>query len=228
LFTYTATGATVGSTFSWSRAGVSGISNAASNNNATASISETLLNTTADPIDVVYVFTITANGCSNAQNVTVTVNPKPLLSSTLSPADVCSGTAFTYTANSATIGTTYSWTRAAVSGISNAAGSGSSGSINETLINTTVAPVDVIYVITLSANGCSNTQNVTVTINPSATLTSSLTPPDVCSGTPFIYYATSGTFNATFSWTRAAVPGISNTASSGSVNNISETLINTT
>ena len=228
LFSYTATGATTGSTFNWTRAGVSGINNAASTNNATAIISETLVNTTANPIDVLYAFTITANGCTNVQNVTVTVNPKPVLSSTASPADVCSATPFNYTATSATTGTTYSWTRATVSGISNAAGSGSTASINETLINTTVAPIDVIYAFTLSANGCSNTQNVTVTINPTVTLTSTLTPSAVCSGDVFTYSATSGTFNAMFSWTRATVSGISNAAGSSSTSAISETLVNTT
>ena len=227
-FTYTATGAVSGSSFNWTRAGVTGINNAASSNNATASISETLVNTTANPIDVDYAFTITANGCSNVQNLTVTVNPTPTLSSTASPADVCSGTAFNYTATSATTGTTYSWTRATVTGISNAAGSGSNGSISETLINTTVAPVIVIYAITLSANGCSNTQNVTVTINPTPTLTSTLTPTGICSGSTFTYSATSGTFNATFSWTRVVVGGISNSAGSGTNGGISEILTNTT
>jgi hypothetical protein len=63
----------------------------------------------------------------------------------------------------------YSWNRAAISGISNDAASGT-GNINETLINTTSLPVNVIYVITLTANGCTSTQNVVITVNPRVTV----------------------------------------------------------
>jgi hypothetical protein len=44
------------------------------------------------------------------------------------------------------------------------------GNINETLTNTTSAPVNVTYVYTLTANGCVNTQNVVVTVNPVSTV----------------------------------------------------------
>ncbi len=50
-----------------------------------------------------------------------------------------------------------------------------------------------------------------------------------CSNQPFNYTATEGATGAyTFSWTRATVVGISNTAAGGSNASISETLINTT
>ena len=54
-----------------------------------------------------------------------------------------------------------------LAGISNAAANGT-GDISETLINTTSSPVNVTYVYTLTANGCTNTQNVVVTVNPVA------------------------------------------------------------
>src|SRR5690606_20151790 len=38
-------------------------------------ISEILANTTSDPVNVEYLFTLTANGCINTQTLTVTVNP---------------------------------------------------------------------------------------------------------------------------------------------------------
>ncbi|MCX6277602.1 MAG: hypothetical protein NT004_05865, partial [Bacteroidetes bacterium] len=65
---------------------------------------------------------------------TITVKPTPILTSLLTTS-VCSGSLFTYTPTSLTTGTTYGWTRAVVSGISNGVGSGSSG-ISETLLNT--------------------------------------------------------------------------------------------
>jgi len=83
-------------------------------------------------------------------------------------ATVSTGTAFAYTPTSSVAGTTFSWTRAAVTGISNAAASGT-GNINETLNNITSAPVNVTYVYTLTANGCTNTQNLVVTVNPVST-----------------------------------------------------------
>jgi CHRD domain len=51
----------------------------------------------------------------------------------------------------------------------------------------------------------------------------------VCSNQAFNYTATTGSAGAfTFAWTRAAIAGISNAASSGSNANVNETLINTT
>ena len=43
--------------------------------NGTGDISETLINTTSSPVNVTYVYTLTANGCTNTQNIVVTVNP---------------------------------------------------------------------------------------------------------------------------------------------------------
>jgi hypothetical protein len=205
---------------------VAGISNAAAS--GAGDPNETLVNTTAAPVNVTYVFTTTANGCSNPQNVVVTVNPSPTLTSLMSPPAVCSGTVFNYNPTSATVGTTFSWQRAAVGGISNAPSSGLLDP-NETLVNTTAAPVNVTYRYTLSANGCTNstTYDVVVAVNPSAVLTSSLNPPAICSGTLFNYTPLSSTGGATFAWARAAVAGISNAAANGT-NDPNEALVNTT
>ena len=331
-FSYTATSSTTGTTFAWSRAAVTGISNAAATGNG--NISETLVNTTASPVNVTYVYTLTANGCTNTQNVVVTVGvdgsivspavttqpasqtkcagvnvifnsaasgspaptvqwqestngttwnnitgattgtltfattvadnnkqyravwtniagtatsnaatltvnpipaapsvsvtnncgsslltatgvpgatflwsngatteaitvttngtytvnqtvnnctsaegsgvaaPKPIpaLSSSLT-ATATSSSAFSYTATSSTAGTTFAWSRAAVTGISNGAATGN-GNISETLVNTTASPVNVTYVYTLTANGCTNTQNVVVTVGVDGSIVS--------------------------------------------------------
>jgi subtilisin-like proprotein convertase family protein len=121
---------------------------------------------------------------SFASNVTLAVNPTPVLSSTLAPAAICSGTAFNYTAASSTSGATFSWTRAAVAGISNAA-SGSTGNVNEILTNTSTLPVNVTYVYTVAAGGCSNApgEAVVVTVNPSPVLGTASQSTAVCAGT---------------------------------------------
>ncbi|WP_161499411.1 SprB repeat-containing protein, partial [Flavipsychrobacter stenotrophus] len=224
LFSYTPTSATIGTTFAWSRAAIAGISNVANNGNDDPN--ETLTNTTTDPIVVTYVYTLTANACSNTQNVTVTVQPTPMLSSTLTPAAICNNTTFNYAPTSATTGTVFNWSRAIVPGISNTIGAGTNDP-NEVLTNTTVDPIVVTYVYTLTANSCSNTQNVTVTVQPTPMLTTTLTAAPVCNNTLFSYPAASATTGTVFNWSRAAVAGISNTAATGT-NNPNETLTNTT
>ena len=66
-----------------------------------------------------------------------------------------------------------------------------------------------------------------VSVNPFPTLSSSLTPPSICSGTLFSYTPTSGVTGASFNWVRSAIPGILNPAA-GSTGDPNEILINTT
>ena len=116
-----------------------------------------------------YTVSQTVNGCTSpAAGGTAAPKAIPTLTSNLA-ATATSGTLFAYTATSNVTGTTFSWTRAVVAGISNAAASGT-GNISETLVNTTTASVNVTYVYTLTANGCVNTQNVVVTVNPVTTV----------------------------------------------------------
>jgi uncharacterized protein YjdB len=49
-------------------------------------------------------------------------------------------------------------------------GSGSGEFISETLTNNTENPIDVTYVISMTTNGCTNTQNVTITVDPVSVL----------------------------------------------------------
>lgn len=72
---------------------------------------------------------------------------------------VTSGTLFNYTPTSTTPGTTYAWSRTAVIRISDVAANGT-GNINETLINTARSFINVTYVYTLTANGCTNVQTL--------------------------------------------------------------------
>ncbi len=224
VFSYVPTSLTSGTSFSWSRALISGITQPAAS--GAGNPNETLTNTSSNPINVTYVFTLNANGCSGGQNVIVTVNPTPALNSSLT-ASTCSGSLFSYTPGSATSGASFAWTRASVSGISNGSSSGA-GDPAETLINTTASPVNTTYIYTVSANGCSNISNfiVAATVYPTPGLSSSLAPSAICSGTAFNYVPASLTSGATFAWTRPAVSNISNTAGSGS-GNPNEVLVNT-
>lgn len=109
---------------------------------------------------------------SNDRIVTEDFTPFPSrVLTSAKTASVCSGSVFNYTATTSASGTTtYSWTRPAVVGISNAASSGNGAILSETLINTTSQPIVVTYNFSLTPDACSNTptlQPVKVTVNPS-------------------------------------------------------------
>ena len=223
MFIYGAGSNTAGTTFSWSRNPISGILPAT--NSGVDSIIETLTNTTPNTIPVTYTYMMTANGCSNSQNIVVNVYPKPMLSTALSPSQ-CDSTVFNYPPASLTAGTTFTWSRAVVAGSSNPMGAGTNNP-NEILKNTTPNSVVVPYVFTMSANGCTNTQNVNLTVHPTPKLSSSLTPGGICDSSTFNYVPASGTAGASYTWYRPYIPGIYAVASSGA-GNPNQQLINST
>ncbi len=127
-----------------------------------------------------YYLVVVANGIASDSML---FYPWPLLSSTLSPPAICSNSTFTYTPASYTSGATFTWTRAAVSGISNAAVTTPQASNpNEVLINTTTSPKNVVYSFVIFANGCSDTQSVTVVVNPTPVATITGNPTTFCQG----------------------------------------------
>ncbi|MFN8346839.1 MAG: M36 family metallopeptidase [Spirosomataceae bacterium] len=119
-------------------------------------------------------FASTGNS-SNDRVVTEDFTPFPsstsvTLNSPRTASPICSNNGFSYTAT-ASGATSYSWTRPAVAGISNAAGGGNTATVNETLVNTTNAPISVKYFFTLSGDACAVAQPVTVIVNPMPTPT---------------------------------------------------------
>lgn len=111
-----------------------------------------------------YTVTQTVDGCTSpAGSGLASPLAMPVLSSALT-GSALSGIAFSYTPTSATAGISFTWSRPAVTGISNSSANGT-GAINETLINTLTTAVNVTYVYTLTANGCTNTQNVVVAVS---------------------------------------------------------------
>ena len=218
-FSYTATSATTGTTYTWSRPAIAAINSNVAGSGSGASISEPLTTASASLTNVSYVISLTANGCTNAQTVTIQVSPIPALSSSLAPGGLCSGNVFIYTATSATPGTTFTWTRAAIPSINgNTSGSGLTGTINETLTNSSNIPVPVIYAVVLSANGFTNTQNVTYIVYP----TPSVTQPAqqiVCNGTAIAPVTFTGSvLNAVYNWTNNTTSIGLSASGSGNIN----------
>jgi len=224
-FVYTAASATSGTTISWNRAQVVDI--LPNTNASTGSINEALTNTSNVPVTANYIYTLSANGCTNTQTVSVIVNPTPTLNSSLTPADVCSGSQFSYTPTSTQSDINFTWTRSTIAGISNPAASGTN-SPDETLINTTLAsiPVNYTYNLLSTATGCTNTQIVATNLKPLPTLSSSTSNDVRCSGTSFVYTAASATTGTTITLSRAQVVDITPNTNA-STGNINEALTNT-
>ena len=88
--------------------------------------------------------------------------------------NICTGVQYSFTPIVNVQPTVVTWSRAAVTGISNIAASGV-GPISETLVNTTSSPVIVTYIITLLYNGNTTVVNHYVTVNPLPVLTSATT-----------------------------------------------------
>ncbi|SMD17252.1 Ig-like domain-containing protein, partial [Pedobacter nyackensis] len=215
-------------TFKWSRAEVTGISNPPVLPQSGSSITETLENTTSAPVNVVYEIIPSLNGCDGPMfTYTLTVNPTPTVTSP-DAAVICNNTAQNYTITSDVIGTTFTWNRATVPGISNAAVSNQTGPISESLINTTNAPIDVEYVIYPSAYGCDGPVfTYKLSVSPTPTVTS-LATAIICNKIAQDYTITSDVSGTTFTWSRAAVIGINNPTVAQSGTSITETLENTT
>ena len=205
-------------TYQWKK-GAGTISGAT---NATYSISTTAI------ADAGNYSVVVGNACQSiaSTTITVTVNPKPSINSASTSAS-CSGSGVGYTIGSA-VTSNYSWTRAAVANISPSPVSGSTASINESLVNGANAPIDVIYIITPTSTvgTCvGNPFSLTVTVNPKPIINSSATG-TICSGIAQSYSITSP-IASTYKWSRSAVAGITNTAVSNQTSNpIVETLTN--
>lgn len=111
-----------------------------------------------------------AGSCgATPRDYVITVNPIPAISSPLT-GSTCSNSPYSYTITSQVAGATFTWSRAAVSGILNAPANGIGATFSETLVNTTTNPIDVTYILT--PTGPANTScagipsNLIVTVKP--------------------------------------------------------------
>ncbi|MCX6236891.1 MAG: hypothetical protein NTY07_04910 [Bacteroidia bacterium] len=109
---------------------------------------------------------IDGRGTSRIDDIFVKGCLMPVLTSSLSHS-ICSGSAVNYIP--AGSGTVFDWSRTMVTGILEAETSGS-GTISEVLTNTTFLPIEVNYSYNLNFDGCTNSQIVDVTVNPTPDL----------------------------------------------------------
>jgi len=191
-----------GTTFSWSRPAVTGISNTAVSGQSADTIKEVLFNTTNAPVKVTYTFNYQTAACNGTPfNYVVTVNPMALVTSSAT-GSACSGDPQNYIITSNIPSAMYSWSRAAVTNISNPAVTGqTSSTITETLVNTATYPISITYIITPAAYGCTGTPfDYVVTVNPSVATPAASSNSPVCVGTA-IMLSTPAVIGATYQWT---------------------------
>jgi len=134
-----------------------------------------------------YVVTGTdANNCSNTDNITIIVNSSPTVIANSSSNAVCDGSTVTLTGSGAN---TYTWTNSVVDGLPFTP----TGTQSYTVTGTDV-------------NNCTNTDNITITVNGLPTVTANATFATICAGDPVTLNANGAT---SYTWTNGVMDGVS-------------------
>jgi PKD repeat protein len=213
-------------TYRWKRFASYGIMEGA--DSGTANISERLYDTLKHGVTVTYVFTVTANGCSNNDTLNAIVMPKLVLSNKKLSDSICSGQLFVDTAVTPNPGATLSWVRDTVSGILPYSNSDTTAFVSEALTDTALGVAT--YNFTISDSGCTNTANILLTVKPLPVLAKasprSISP--VCDSGLVSYIAQVTPANSKVKWGRDTVLGIWNHVVTDTGKVISEHLLNTT
>lgn len=129
-----------------------------------------------------------ANNCSNTASITVTVNDLPtVVANSSAGSSLCDGTALTLTGSGAT---SYNWDNSVADGTP-----------------FTPSSTNTYTVTGTDANGCSNTDAITVTVNtlPNVTASSSAPGDIVCGGNDVTLYGSGAT---SYTWDNGATDGV--------------------
>jgi uncharacterized protein (TIGR02145 family) len=167
-------------------------------------IQQILANTGTTNQTVTYTVTPQEFGCPAgvAQNVTVTIKPKPVITNAITLFQVCSQSIANILLQSNVINSTFSWTATGSSpGLSGFSG-GSGPVISQTLVNSGFTIDTVTYSVTPVASGCNgNTVNFNVIVFPVSD--AFFTPPSqtLCSQQSASVQIQSNVAGTTFTWT---------------------------
>ena len=222
----------LGTSFFWStttNASLNGESNTPQNG---SSITDVLTNISSIPVTLVYTVIPTAADClGTSLAITVTVKPVPEATPTPNTQSICSGVSTGVSLSSNLSGTSFSWSTSANGDISGESTSTQLGSnINDLLINTTISPVTLVYIVTPIASGCTGAAiSVPVTIKPIPIAEASPNSQTICSGNSVGVSLISNITGSTFTWftpANVSIGGESSTAQTSA--SISDLLTNTT
>jgi hypothetical protein len=144
-------------------------------------------------------FTVTGtdgNGCTASADVTVTVNPLPALGATATPASLCFDGSTSQLQGTGAVN--YFWTPA--TGLDNA-------SIPNPVFSPPAPGSFTFTVEGTDGNGCTNTANVTVTVNPEPAVAAVADYPTLCAGGTSRLVASGA---VTYAWTPATALSATN------------------
>ncbi|MEO5572737.1 MAG: gliding motility-associated C-terminal domain-containing protein, partial [Bacteroidia bacterium] len=135
-----------------------------------------------------YILTGTnSSSCSNSDTITITVNPLPVVQISAPTFTICNGDTLILTGSGAS---NYTWS---------VLGGGTIGS--GTSIQVFPSTNTSYVVIGTDGNSCSNSDTVSVTVNPAATLTSLFGNTSVCPGVTGVqYYVNNPDPNSSYTW----------------------------
>jgi len=125
-----------------------------------------------------YTLTGTSSGCTATTSITINVNPLPSISIAASANPVCAGTYAVLTANGAD---SYTW-------------SGGLGSTNTLTVNPSV---NTTYYLTGTTDGCSDTDSITLVVNPLPNVSIAASANPICAGDTVSLIASGAN---TYSW----------------------------
>ncbi len=129
-----------------------------------------------------------SNGtCTNQAVVSVSVNGTPTLIATANPTSYCAGSGGTSTLTGSGA-LTYTWNPGAITG-------------NTVVVSPTVT---TIYTVTGANGSCTNTNTISLTVNPRPTITATANPIGVCAGGSATLAASGG---LTYTWSPGSVIG---------------------
>lgn len=246
---HTLTSTIAGTTYNWQVINVTGfVSGALLGDfaNGVLSINQTLTNTSGVTASVTYQVTPVGPGpdncLGNPQNLTITVNPEPVIVAGQSKT-ICSGSPANFkillTPAALPATTTFSWPVPMMSDLSvqgtSGAGvpQGDAIHIFDSFVNTSAAPITATYTISpVSGSACPGMdETVIITINPQPVGTD-ITRAAQCSNVAFNVSAdniTNGVAGSTFTWVRNALPaGLTQVTGGSGTGPIAETLRNLT
>ncbi len=225
---------TPGTTFSWTTSDNPNVTGE-SLTGTTNLITDTLINISGNQQTIVYTITPTSpDGCiGNSYAYTITVNPEPYVAS--NPTDtICSGETTNHNmildVNLSNV--SFIWVA-----FNNPDVTGETlittnlTSINDTLINISGTPQEVVYsILPISEDDCigrSFVYSYTVTVDPEP-YTASNPADTICSGETLNHTLDSdvNTPGTTFSWTASDNPNVTGETTSGTTNLITDTLVN--
>jgi gliding motility-associated-like protein len=151
---------------------------------ATLSSTNTLTTTASPTTTTTYTLSASANGCTNQDQVTVTIGTPPTV--TVNSATICSGQAATLTATPSTAGGTFLWSPG-----------------GQTTNSISVSPTsNSNYSVVYTLNGCSSlSASASVTVAPSPTV--SIAPVTFCPGTAVTLTASASPSGGTYTWNPA-------------------------